>query len=113
MRPSERNELRQIIAQQLEHLADEIQALEKRLEPIAPDCSLGRLTRFEAMGEQQIAEHALLEAQKRYHRLSYACRKIEEEGFGICSECDEPIALERLRIVPESTLCIACANERG
>ena len=101
MTPSERNTLREIMAQQLEYLSSEIAELQRRLEPIAPDCSLGRLTRLEAISEQQIAEHALLEAQKRLHRLTYACRKVDDEGFGLCSECDEPIAFERLKIVPE------------
>jgi DnaK suppressor protein len=109
--PSQRNALRVIIQEQLLHVKGEITHLEEKTQPIAPDCSLGRLTRFEAMGEQQVYEHALDVARRRYYKLEYALRKVDSESFGICSECDEPISYERLKLLPESTVCIACANE--
>jgi DnaK suppressor protein len=32
-------------------------------------------------------------------------------GYGICESCGQPIPAERLEIVPETTLCVACANK--
>lgn len=28
-----------------------------------------------------------------------------------CAECEEPIPLERLKVVPEAVMCIICAEE--
>ncbi len=32
----------------------------------------------------------------------------DPESFGVCLECEEPIALERLDIVPWTRLCVDC-----
>ena len=59
------NQLQQIkdkIQTDIEFLNNEIQALEEKTKPIAPDCSLGRLTRQEMIQEQQVNEHALHES---------------------------------------------------
>jgi DnaK suppressor protein len=106
----QRQEIKQIIMEQLQHINKEIVLLKEKTQPIAPDCSLGRLTRLEAMGEQQIHEHALHEAKIRLNKLNYVLRKVEHEDFGICSECEEEIPFARLQLIPESTICVACAK---
>jgi len=37
--------------------------------------------------------------------------KVGCDNFGYCNICDEQINYERLKILPESTICIKCANE--
>jgi len=41
-------------------------------------------------------------------KIDVALRKIDEGIFGICEDCDEPIAPKRLRARPEAPLCIQC-----
>jgi DnaK suppressor protein len=112
MTPGQKEELKAALTHAVEQTATEIAALEAKLEPVAPDCSLGRLTRLEAMGEQQVFVQTLGEARKRLNRLVFAVARFERESFGICEECEEPIAFDRMKIMPESTLCVACLNER-
>jgi DnaK suppressor protein len=45
-------------------------------------------------------------------KIDYALAKIEEGTFGICEECEEPIALKRLEARPETTLCIRCKEDQ-
>ncbi len=111
MTSAQTEEIKQIIIEQLEHLKEEIILLKEKTKPIAPDCSLGRLTRLEAIGEQQIHEHALRESEIRINKLSFVLRKVDKKHFGICGECEETIPFARLRLVPESTICVNCANE--
>lgn len=33
------------------------------------------------------------------------------EGFGVCEKCGQDIAMERLEVVPETTLCASCRRE--
>lgn len=35
-------------------------------------------------------------------------RMREDIEFGLCEECEEPIPVERLMIVPDATLCVPC-----
>jgi DnaK suppressor protein len=104
-----KRELQSAIAQ----TAGEIAQLAPQLEPIASDCCLGDLTRVELMGEQQIYAKAYDAATRRLNRLEYALSRIDRDTFGICEACEEPIAAARLGLMPEATLCIDCANEKG
>jgi DnaK suppressor protein len=106
----QRRELRERIETDLQALESEIEALEAACEPIAPDCSLGRLTRLEAMQEQQVSRHMLKESNIRRNKLRYALGKIDAPEYGICIECEEAIPFERLLLMPETSKCVVCAQ---
>ena len=110
MTADNRQEIKSKIFQDLEHLSKEIAQLQEMTRPIAPECALGDLARFELMNDQAISEKTLKEALIRKNRLLYALSKINNEDFGLCMECEEEIAFERLLILPESTHCIECAT---
>ena len=54
------------------------------------------------------AQEQLLAAQ--WAEISAAIARIDTGTYGICIQCKEPISAERLKVRPESTLCIECAN---
>jgi len=99
------------ITNDLASLQRELKALEGQLGPIAPDCSLGDLLRCEMMQGQEVLNGAYIEAKKRYDRLMYAKAHLEDDAYGLCVDCDETIALERLLLMPEARYCIRCAKE--
>jgi len=111
MKTSQRQQIKDKITTDVNFLKREITALEEKTKPIAPDCSLGRLTRQEMIQEQQVNEHALHEAEIRVNKLKYALQKVDKEGYGICAECEEEIIFGRLMLLPESTHCVACISE--
>ena len=59
------------------------------------------------------SQFSLIERKNReLQKINYLLGRIEsEEDFGICEECGTPIPRERLLIVPETTLCVACQRE--
>lgn len=105
-----KTELEKTIKTNIATLKDQILSLEEKTKPIAPDCSLGRLTRLEAMGEQDVANKILDEARVRLTRLNNAMQRLNTPMFGICIECDEDIGFGRMSVRPESVRCVACAN---
>ena len=111
MTQKEKNQIKIQIQTDLDLLEKQIKALEEKTKPIAPDCSLGRLTRLEAMGEQHVNHKILDEDKLRFTRLQNALLRIDKPMFGICIECEEEIAIERMMIRPESVRCVACANK--
>ena len=111
MNPEQRQEIKNQINTYIEALQREIVELEEKTIPIAPDCSIGRLTRQEMIQEQQVNEHALNEARIRFNKLTYASKKVNKEDYGICMECEEDILFERLMLVPESSHCVSCKQE--
>lgn len=108
----ERSEIRRIIEETIITLKKQIETLEEKVKPITPDCSLGRLTRLEAMGEQHVSNKILDESRMRLTRLNNALLRVDKPIFGTCIECDEPIGIGRMRIRPESVRCIACASTK-
>lgn len=105
---------KQVIKEKIENdivqLTTQISTLEEKVKPISPDCGLGRLTRLEAMGEQDVNNKILDESRLRLIRLNNALQRINKPMFGICIECEESIGLGRMSVRPESVRCVNCAN---
>ena len=59
----------------------------------------------------QVAEVEVQELRK----IDGAIRRIDAGAFDVCEECDGPIGRQRLRALPQATLCIRCQQrlERG
>ncbi len=87
-----------------------ISALEKATTPIAPDKGLGRLTRMDAMQDKAVKEAALNLSRETLHHLEMALTKINDPAFGTCVVCQQPIPIERILLLPQSTKCVACAK---
>ncbi len=110
MTPKEQNSIKEKIEHDLVGLEEQIRILKEKVKPITPDCSLGRLTRLEMMGEQHVDNKILNESQTRHTRLKNALLRVDKPMFGICIECEEEIDIERMRIRPESVRCVKCAD---
>ena len=92
-------------------LKADIDAYKGLTQPIAPDDSIGRLTRMEAINSKSINEAALRRACNKLSRLEQMLRKMDDPDFGLCRECEEPVPFARLMAMPESDLCVACAEK--
>jgi len=106
----EKDGIKETIEKDIVDLKEQISILEEKVKPIAPDCGLGRLTRLEAMGEQDVNNKILDESRVRFTRLKNALQRIDTPMFGICIECEEDIGLGRMSVRPESVRCVECAN---
>ena len=100
------------LKEQLYKLKVEIAALQEQLQPVPTQCSKTDPQRAEQMLAQELLYKNLTVAQKRYNKLLYAQKRLDDEAYGICESCDETIAYERLLLLPEVDYCIDCAQER-
>ena len=61
-----------------------------------------------AYSQYSLIERKIRELQK----IEQLIRRLsQEEEFGLCEECGNPIPKERLLIMPEATLCVNCQRE--
>lgn len=44
-------------------------------------------------------------------KIEKALKKLDEDTFGICEDCEEPISIKRLEARPETELCIRCKED--
>jgi DnaK suppressor protein len=43
-------------------------------------------------------------------RIERALAKLADGSYGVCDSCGGPIPVGRLKVAPESVLCVACAS---
>jgi DnaK suppressor protein len=100
----------QKIQKSIADLKKDISALKVLAQPVSPDNAIGRLTRMEAINSKSISEATLYKAQNRLSRLERTMRQLDDPDYGLCHECEAPIPFERLMALPETTLCVDCAE---
>ena len=113
MKDAERVKLATQIRENIETVKKDIVSYAELTQPVAPDVAIGRLTRMDAIGNKSINEAALREARNTLAKLERALKMIDQPGFGLCRECEEQIPVARLMIMPESDMCVGCAEELG
>ncbi len=106
----DRDEIKKMIEEEISSVEREIPIIKEQTRPVAPDNAIGRLTRIEAINSKSINEAALRSMQARLSGLKRALANIDDPDFGLCTECGEEIPVKRIKLVPESTRCVTCAN---
>jgi len=98
-------------------LLTEIDSTQKKIveytelcKPIAPENSIGRISRMDAINNKSVVEAALREAKNKMQQLQVMQLKIKDADFGTCTKCKQHIPLGRLMIRPHSKFCVNCAQ---
>ncbi len=73
-----------------------------------PSTGEGGTLAFEYEMERQLDATSLSQVQ----RIEHALERMEDGTYGLCESCGAPIPIDRLRALPHSTLCVACASKR-
>lgn len=69
----------------------------------------GRLSRQDALMQQEMAKETERRRQLDIQRIDIALKRMDEGDYGYCTSCDEPIAAKRLALDPAIPTCIQCA----
>ena len=93
-------------------LAEDAGAAGARATVELDQASVGRLSRMDAMQQQQMALAEQRRRQQTLKRIEAALRRVEDGSYGECAACGEPIAAARLRMDPVIALCLDCARAR-
>jgi DnaK suppressor protein len=70
---------------------------------------VGRLSRMDAMQQQEMAKASEQQRRIAIRRIDAALERLDEGEFGYCIECGEEIAAKRLEVDPATPRCIDCA----
>lgn len=72
--------------------------------------SVGRVSRIDALQQQQMALASDRQRTEELVRIEAALQRIKDGSYGDCLKCDEPIAEKRLKFDPAIPTCIDCAR---
>lgn len=90
----------------------EIAQAQEAAKPVELDqTTVGRLSRMDAMQQQEMVKAGQRRRQALLHKISTAFARIKNNDYGYCINCDEEIAYKRLELDPTVLTCIRCANK--
>jgi len=103
-------EIKKVLKAELKSTQLKIDEYTELCKPIAPENSIGRISRMDAINNKSVVEAALREAEKKMKQLLQMDKKINDEDFGTCIKCRNTIPFGRLMIRPHSKFCVNCAQ---
>lgn len=109
---NERNRFQKILLSLRDNLSREVKEATSADSSITPDNAIGRLTRMEAIQSQAMSAAGKERMKKRIQAIERALTAIDDGTYGTCIRCGEPIPVGRLEVMPESRVCVPCA-QRG
>ena len=62
--------------------------------------------------ERELATNLASTEQAVLYQIEDALKRMEEGTYGVCQQCQKPIAMSRLRAVPYTSLCISCQRAK-
>ena len=73
--------------------------------------SVGRVSRIDAIQQQQMAIASKAQASRLLQRIELALQRIDDGEYGYCSQCGESIRFARLQAQPDASMCLACQSK--
>ena len=109
MTDKERERIREISTTEISRLKADIEGLKEITRPVSAE-DMDEITRMDIIVNKSVNDAALSAAKSRLAMLEYAGKRLDNPDFGYCVECGEAIPIPRLFAMPESTLCVDCAE---
>jgi DnaK suppressor protein len=102
---------RQRLETRLAQLADRLHKVERNrrreTNPLAADWQEQAITRQ----NDEVLDSLDAEGQQEVAAIRAALKRLDDDTYGICVTCDEPIAPARLEALPYALQCIKCATK--
>ena len=107
-------------SEQIERLRDKLEELAREIDQylqeseasaaaVEPDKGLGRLSRMEAMQDQQLVMEMRRRKKRQLAEVKSAILRLEMGNYGTCIFCGKEISPERLEAAPEIQACMSCS----
>lgn len=94
--------------EELEQLSEN--SAEARETVTLDQASVGRLSRMDAIQQQAMAQATERQRANEISRIENALKRLDDDEYGYCVQCDEDISVKRLEIDPAASHCIKCAG---
>lgn len=109
--PAQVEELRADLVNLEGALADHLAQMTTSAKAVDLDTPIGRLSRMDALAQQQVAKAGKEATRARLGQVRAALRRMDEGIYGLCLRTEEPIGYARLKVRPEATLSLAGQRE--
>jgi DnaK suppressor protein len=104
----EKTELVDRIKKRKLEIESNLASLDESAKPVDLNAPIGRLSRMDAMQQQQMSLHAKKQAQLSLLQVEEAVKRLENGTYGFCLKCEGEIPTKRLIAKPEAPFCTRC-----
>ncbi len=101
-------ELHQRLRSDREEIEAQLEASRDGARPVGLDEPIGRLTRMDAMQQQNMTKANRRSLEARLQQVAGALTALTVGEYGFCVRCEEPIGYPRLKARPETRVCVQC-----
>jgi DnaK suppressor protein len=109
MIPADQNKYKKYLEEALDEVEKYLESSEDAAAAVAPDKGLGRLSRMEAMQDQQLVMEMRRRKKRQLVEIKLAISRLEMGNYGTCVFCGKEISPERLEVAPEVQTCMSCS----
>jgi len=109
MKQHEKAQVKAYLLKEKAKLELRLAELKQLTKPIEPDCAIGRVSRMDAINNRSINEAAFQKSKDKQKKINISLEHIDDDDFGNCIHCNDPIPMQRLLIMP-GALCVKCAR---
>lgn len=95
-----------------DELANALAGSQDAARPVDLDEPIGRISRMDAIQQQQMAKASRKSLALRATQVNAALERFVEGTYGACLSCEESVGYRRLQARPETPFCIACQTRR-
>ena len=111
LNPGQIEAMRVSLESQQQDLENQLNLGSEATRPVTLDQqSVGRVSRIDAIQQQQMALAGQDQAMQQLKQVRQALQRIESGEYGYCQECGEPILFARLQVQPFARLCVDCQS---
>ena len=112
-------QLRQLLITERAKLAEEIKSIARDAATSPRDAS-GDLSAYTVhmadmaadTYDRELSMNIASSEQEMLYQIDDALKRLDDGSYGICQQCNQPIAMSRLKAVPYASLCIACQRSK-
>lgn len=108
MTAEERASIKLKIKANIEAVEENITSLEFSVGQLPLMNDLDRDTRNNLMNYKRNCEAQIRAAIKKKTQLESALKRVDSDDYGICIDCDKPIEIQKLMLIPETLYCVQC-----
>ena len=109
MIPADQNKYQKYLEEALHEVGKFLESSEDAAAAVSPDKGLGRLSRMEAMQDQQLVMEMRRRKKRQLVEIKSAISRLEMGNYGTCVFCGKEIPPERLEVAPEVQTCMSCS----
>jgi DnaK suppressor protein len=109
------NQIRSRLEDEQKHLLDELEQLAANVRPAEERREGSPFGKREEEATESFEFEKRLALEKRIRDqladVEHALEKFEKGTYGLCDNCGQPIALDRLEALPYASLCVECKTK--